>query len=74
MHNPTSNERVFSVELTSVTNVKTLLMTNGKTKERILIEGTIGNLLQVSFTEGIILEVIGDKGILRIDLEKKETQ
>jgi hypothetical protein len=41
-------------------------------KESTLIEGTIGNLIDATFTEGIILEVTGTKGTLRLDLQAKE--
>jgi hypothetical protein len=38
-------------------------------KESTLIEGTIGNLVEATFTEGVILEVTGTKGVLRLDLQ-----
>jgi hypothetical protein len=41
-------------------------------KESTLIEGTIGNLIEATFTEGIVLEVTGTKGTLRLDLQAKE--
>lgn len=37
-----------------------------------LIEGTIGNLLQTDFAEGVVLEIIGDKGVIRINLLREE--
>ena len=49
-------------------------MTNDGSKERTLIEGTIGNLIEATFTEDIILEVTGTKGTLRLDLQAKELQ
>lgn len=41
-------------------------------KENTLIEGTIGNLIEATFTEGIILEVTGTKGTIRLDLQAQE--
>ena len=49
-----------------------MTLTNEGQKESTLIEGTIGNLVEATFTEGIILEVTGTKGILRFDLQAKE--
>ena len=66
-----NKERVFSVELKSKTHLKNVTLTNGK-NENVLVEGTIGTLLQATFEEGIILEVIGSKGILRLDLSPDE--
>ena len=64
-------ERVFSVELKSKRNLKNVTLTNGSS-DSVLVEGTIGELVQATFAEGIILEVVGKKGILRIDLEEDE--
>ena len=65
------NERFFSIELNSKHQIKNMTM-NEEQKESTLIEGTIGNLIEATFTEGIILEVTGTKGTLRIDLQAKE--
>ena len=64
-------ERVFSVELKSKRNLKNVTLTNGSS-DSVLVEGTIGKLVQATFMEGIILEVVGKKGILRIDLGEDE--
>lgn len=66
-----SKERVFSVELKSKRHLKNITLANGSS-DSVLIEGTIGELVQVTFAEGIILEVIGKKGVLRIDLGEGE--
>jgi hypothetical protein len=71
-----SKERVFSIELKSKRNLKNITLTNGSS-DSVLVEGTIGELVQATFAEGIILEVIGKDGILRVDLgedEIKKTQ
>ena len=64
-------ERVFSVELQSKKHLKSVSLTNGAA-DRVLLEGNIGELLQATFKEGVILEVIGKNGILRVDLEEVE--
>jgi hypothetical protein len=66
-----NKERVFSVELKSKRNLKNVTLTNGSS-DRVLVEGTIGELVQATFAEGIILEVVGKNGILRIDLGEDE--
>jgi hypothetical protein len=72
MNNKASGkERGFSVELKSNENIKNITLTNGS-KDGVLIEGTIGGLMHATFAEGIILEVVGKKGIIRIDLEENE--
>jgi hypothetical protein len=67
----TKKERVFSVELKSKRDLKNFTLTNDS-DQNVLIEGNIGELLQARFAEGIVLEVIGQKGVLRIDLTEDE--
>jgi len=67
----TSKERFFSVELTSKADLRNVNMTNGLL-DNVLVEGTIGELVQAGFTEGVVLEVVGRKGIVRVDLEENE--
>ena len=64
-------ERVFSVELRSKRNLKNSTLTNGSS-DSVLVEGSIGELVQASFTEGIILQVVGKNGVLRVDLGEDE--
>ena len=72
MEGKTKNkERVFSVELKSKRNLKNVTLTNGSS-DSVLVEGTIGELVQATFAEDIILEVVGKKGILRVDLGEDE--
>ena len=72
MQNKVENEeRFFSVELKSKAHLKNVSLSNGS-RDNVLIEGSIGELLQATFADGIILEVVGNKGILRINLEEHE--
>ncbi|HLN90035.1 MAG TPA: hypothetical protein VK253_08215 [Candidatus Binatia bacterium] len=66
------NERFFSVELKSKVNLKNITLTNGSQEENVLVEGSIGELQRAEFSEGIILEVVGDKGVLRINLSQDD--
>ena len=65
------NERFFTIELKSKTNLKNVALSNGS-NETVLIEGTIGKLEQAEFEEGVILQIIGTQGILRVDLSQNE--
>ncbi len=64
-------ERVFSVELKSKNSLKNITVTNGA-NDTVLVEGTIGELVQATFAEGIVLEVTGKNGVLRLDLEEQD--
>jgi hypothetical protein len=64
-------ERIFSVELKSKRDLKNITLANGSSNS-VFVDGTIGKLVQATFTEGIILEVIGKNGILRVDLGEDE--
>lgn len=62
-----NGENSFSIELKSKEYLKTINLANG-TYENVLVEGTIGQLLHAEFVEGVMLEVVGSKGTLRVDL------
>ena len=66
-----NKERVFSVELKSKRHLKSVSLTNGLA-DAALVEGSLGELVQATFKEGIILEVIGKNGTLRIDLAAED--
>jgi len=66
-----NEERFFSVELKSKANLKNVTLTNGS-HENVLIEGTIGELVRAEFAEGVVLEVVGSLGVLRINLKETE--
>jgi hypothetical protein len=72
MENKTEdNERFFSVELKSKADLKNVTLANGS-RDSVLIEGTIGELVQAMFVEEVILEIVGKKGTLRINLKAEE--
>ena len=62
---------MFSIELKSKENIKKLNLTYGL-NDGVLIEGFLGKLTSLNFTEGLMLEINGTNGSLRIDLTKKE--
>jgi hypothetical protein len=65
------NERAFSIELDSRRSLKNVTLANG-TGDRVLVEGTIGRLVRATFAEGVILEIVGREGVLRVDLAQDE--
>ncbi len=71
MEPKTSKERSFSLELKSRSSLKSVSIPNGAS-ENVLVEGTIGNLIRIGFAEGIVLEIVGEKGVLRIDITEGE--
>ena len=66
-----NKERFFSVELKSKVSLKTVTLTNNGL-ENVLLEGTLGQLQRATFAEDLILEVVGDKGVLRINLSQTD--
>jgi hypothetical protein len=72
MTNPQKNlGHMFSAELTSKNFVKRLSIP-GDNDDKVLIEGFLGELKEIGFIEGIMLEIQGTNGILRIDLSQEE--
>ncbi len=71
MKNKTEIERFFSVDLKSKAHLKNVTLTNGTT-DNALIEGTLGELVEATIAEDVILEVVGTKGTLRINLSRNE--
>ena len=63
-------ERVFTVELHSKSDVKNLVVQNGI--QRTVIEGTIGALKHADFVEDTVLELVGTRGVLRVDLARED--
>jgi hypothetical protein len=64
-------EHMFSIELKSKQYLKNIILTNAGTGN-VVIEGFLGQLETLSFTEDIIFEINGSKGSLRMDLNQKE--
>jgi hypothetical protein len=60
-------EHVFSVEMNSKKHVKTISVSD-ETYDRVLFEGNLGKLIELSVVEGDILELVGVNGVLRVSL------
>jgi hypothetical protein len=61
----------FSIEMKSKTHVRHISMSD-KSHDRVLFEGYLGALKELSLIEGMVLEVRGENGVLRIDLPEEE--
>jgi hypothetical protein len=66
-----NSERSFTVELKSKAHLRSIAVTNAQS-EGVLIEGALGELQQVRFVDGVILEVVGANGVLRLDIWEDE--
>ena len=60
-------KHAFSVEMKSKRFVKSISISN-ESHDRVLFEGDLGELMDLSLVEGDVLEFIGVNGVLRVDL------
>ena len=60
-------EHSLSVEIKSKEYVRSISISN-ETRDRVLFEGNLGELVDLSFVEGDVLEFIGVNGIFRINV------
>ena len=65
------DEHTFSIELKSKNHVKTITLTN-KIQNRILLEGSLGKLEEITLIEGRVMELKGANGTLRLDICEDE--
>ena len=68
-----AGELMFSIELKSKEHLKRFAMQN-ENGGNVLVEGFLGKLQDVGFTEGIMLEIRGTNGTLRMDLNEEEVK
>ena len=59
--------QTFSAVLDSKKQVKNITLSDN-VNQKVFFEADIGQLEEVKFTEGLLLEVVGTKGVLRIYL------
>jgi hypothetical protein len=64
---------VFSIEMKSKRYVKNISISN-ESHDRVLFEGDLGELEEVSFIGGSMLEVRGSNGVLRVELGLDEAE
>ena len=61
----------FSIEMKFKKHVRHISVSN-ESHDRVLFEGSLGELEELSMVEGALLEVKGANGVLRIDLSEDE--
>jgi hypothetical protein len=66
-----AEKHVFSIELKSKKYLKLVAMPNDA-GDNVLFEGFLGELEAVDLVEGVMLEIQGTNGTLRMDLKKEE--
>ncbi|MCX6649830.1 MAG: hypothetical protein NTV61_10665 [Candidatus Bathyarchaeota archaeon] len=64
---------MFSIELKSKECLRSLSLPS-ESKDSVLIEGFIGTLRNLSLTEGVMLEIEGSSGVMRVELSEKELE
>jgi hypothetical protein len=64
-------ENVFSIEMKSKKYVKSISISD-EDRDRVLFEGDLGELRELTLSEGDVLEFIGVNGILRIGLTEEQ--
>ena len=65
------HETMVSIELKSRNYVKRVVIPSDS-EDKVLIEGFLGELKELSVTEGIMIEIRGANGVLRMDLKEEE--
>ena len=64
-------EHSFSIEIKSKDNIKTFSISNDA-HSGVFLEGYLGGIEKLDIVEGMMLEIKGTKGTLRIDLDERE--
>ena len=68
-----ADEHLFSIELKSSDFIKNLALQTSEAG-KVLIEGFLGKLENLSLTEGLMLEINGINGSLKMDLTEAELE
>jgi hypothetical protein len=68
-----TEDHMFSIELKSTGSLKNLILENND-GNNVIIDGFLGELANLSITEGLMLEIKGTEGTLRMDLNEKEIE
>lgn len=65
------SNHLFSIELNSKDYLKTVKISN-QSDDAVSIEGYFGDLEEVNLVEGLMLEIKGNYGSLKMDLRQEE--
>jgi len=64
-------EHTFSVEMRSKRYVKSISISD-EAHDRVLFEGNLGELVELSLVEGNVLEFVGVNGVLRVAVTEEQ--
>ena len=67
------DEHSFSIEMGSRRDLSHVSLTDEST-EGALIKGKLGEIVEISHPEGMMIEIEGNLGVLRLDLSKEELE
>lgn len=70
MNKQKKREHSFSIEMDSRKNLSHVSLSDES--EGVLIKGKLGDLKEINHEEGLMVEIKGEHGALRIDLTKNE--
>jgi len=70
MTNQKKGEHTFSIEMGSKRSLSHVSLSDES--EGVLIKGELGELQKIIHEEGLMVKIIGDLGVLRIDLTEEE--
>ena len=71
MHGVMCLEHAFTVEMRSKRHVKSISISD-EGHDRVLFEGSLGELIELSLVEGDVLEFIGVNGVLRVAVTEEQ--
>ena len=66
-------EHIFSIEMKSKRHVKSISVSDD-TRDLVLFEGNLGEFRDLSVSDGDVLELIGENGVLRLSVTREQLQ
>ena len=66
-----SGQHSFSIEMVSKEHMTKVSVCNEPKKE-VIFEGKLGDIASIELVEGLMLEITGDNGVLRLDISEVE--
>lgn len=66
-----SGRHSFSIEMVSKDHMTKVSVCNEPKKE-VIFEGELGDIASVELIEGLMLEITGDNGVIRLDITEVE--
>jgi len=66
------NKHSFSIEMGSRGNLSHVSLTDDS--EGVLLKGKLGKIVEITYPEGLMIEIEEDIGVLRLDLNEKDIE